>query len=118
MVTRRFRTLAALTAAGAILFVSGQACAQVLGTATYRERIALPPEAMFEATLEDVSRADAKAEVIAKARIERPENPPFAFEILYDASKIDPKRRYAVRARILAGNKVLFTTDPHYPVLT
>jgi para-nitrobenzyl esterase len=33
MVTRRLRTLSALTAAGAILFVTGQACAQVQGTA-------------------------------------------------------------------------------------
>ena len=39
-----------------------QAFAQVIeGTATYRERMALPPGAVFEATLEDVSRADAPA---------------------------------------------------------
>ena len=56
--------------------------------------------------------------MIGKARIEDPGNPPFAFEILYDVSKIDPRRRYAVRARILAGSTVLFTTDEHYPVLT
>ena len=31
---RRLRTLSALTAAGAILFVTGQACAQGQGTAT------------------------------------------------------------------------------------
>ena len=31
------------------------------GTATYRERIALPSAAVFEATLEEVSRADAPA---------------------------------------------------------
>lgn len=30
----------------------------ITGTATYRERIALPANAVFEATLEDVSRAD------------------------------------------------------------
>lgn len=29
------------------------------GTASYRERIALPPDAVFEAELQDVSRADA-----------------------------------------------------------
>ena len=33
----------------------------IKGTATYRERMALPPGAMFEATIEDVSRADAAA---------------------------------------------------------
>jgi uncharacterized lipoprotein YbaY len=32
----------------------------VTGTATYRERIALPAGAVFEAILEDVSRADAR----------------------------------------------------------
>ena len=40
----------------------------VQGTATYRERITLPPGAMFEATLEDVSRADAAASIIARTR--------------------------------------------------
>ena len=35
------------------------------GTATYRERMALPKGAVFEATLEDVSRADAPAVVVA-----------------------------------------------------
>src|SRR2546422_6976562 len=34
MVARLLRTLSALTAAGAILFATGQACAQVHGTAT------------------------------------------------------------------------------------
>ena len=34
----------------------------IKGTATYRERIAMPPNAVFEATLEDVSLADAPAE--------------------------------------------------------
>jgi uncharacterized lipoprotein YbaY len=30
----------------------------IQGTATYRERMAMPPAAVFEAALEDVSRAD------------------------------------------------------------
>jgi hypothetical protein len=38
----------------------------VKGTASYRERMALPPGAVLEATLEDVSRADAAAEVIGR----------------------------------------------------
>ena len=33
------------------------------GTAAYRERIALPPDAVFEAVLQDISRADAPAVV-------------------------------------------------------
>ena len=39
---------------------SSEAASQVItGTALYRERLALPPGAVFEATLEDISRADA-----------------------------------------------------------
>ena len=52
------------------------------------------------------------------SRIEPSGHPPIAFEIPYDASRIDPDRRYAVRARILVGGELLFTTDQHYPVLT
>jgi len=90
----------------------------VKGTATYRERIALPPKAVFEATLEDVSKADSPAEVIGRAHLDEPGNPPIHFEITYDASQIDPSHRYVVRGRILVGDKLFFTTDQHYPVLT
>jgi putative lipoprotein len=97
---------------------ASQTPTQVTGTATYLERIALPPGAVFEATLEDVSKADARSEVVGTTRIEQPENPPIAFAIPYDASRIDEKRRYAIRARILVDGKLLFTTDRSYPVLT
>ena len=88
------------------------------GTATYRERMAMPPNAVFEATLEDVSIADAKSELLGLVRIERPGNPPIAFEIPYDPTRIVAKRRYSVRARILVGDRLFFTTDTSYPVLT
>jgi len=113
-----FRAVLTLTAAATILLAGEPACAQVKGTASYRERMALPPDAVFEATLEDLSRTDARAEVIGRARIERPGNPPIAFEIPYDTSKISPRGRYAVRARILVGSGVLFITDQYYPVLS
>ncbi len=95
-----------------------QVMGQVKGTATYRERIAMPPDAVFEATLEDISKADAPAEVIGQTRIERPGNPPIRFEITYDQARIISSHRYSVRARILVGGKLFFTTDRNYPVLT
>ena len=79
---------------------------------------ALPPDAVFEATLEDVSKADAPAEVLGQARIERPGNPPIRFAIPYDPARINPSHRYAVRARILVGGELFFVTDRSYPVLT
>src|SRR5881628_1080000 len=54
----RFRALVTLTAAATVVFAVAPAFAQVKGTASYRERIALPPAAVFEATLEDLSKGD------------------------------------------------------------
>jgi uncharacterized lipoprotein YbaY len=50
---------------------ASQALTQVRGRATYLERMALPPGAVFEATLEDVSKADARSEVMGTARIDK-----------------------------------------------
>lgn len=83
----------------------------VRGQASYRERIALPPAAVFEATLEDVSRAGAKAEVLGRVRLQNPGQVPIHFEVPNDPAKIDDRYSYAVRARILRGERLLFTTD-------
>lgn len=88
------------------------------GTAGYHEPVALPADAVFEATLEDASKADAKAEVIGRTRVERPGKPPIPFEIIYDPARIDPGHRYVVRARILVEGRMLFTSDQAYRVLT
>lgn len=90
----------------------------VTGTATYRERMALPPDAVFEARLEDVSRADAPAEILGSTRKASPGNPPFDFAIGYDPSRIDPSHQYAVRAQVLLDGRPLFVTDTRHPVLT
>ena len=88
------------------------------GTVTFRERVALPPAAALEVTLEDVSRADAPAETIASTRVESPGTPPIPFRLAYDQRRILSTRRYVVRARITAAGALLFTTDTAVPVLT
>jgi len=88
--------------------------ATIRGEAWYRERIALPPEAAFEAVLLDVSRADAAGEALARARLEPAGNPPFRFEIDYDDAAIRPGHRYAVRATVTLGGRLYFTTDRSY----
>ena len=103
----------------AILLLGGNAAmAQTVhGTATYRERMALPAGAVLEATLEDVSRADAPATTIASARVPSPGNPPMAFTIEYEPAKIVDTHRYVVRARILVAGAMLFTSDTAVPVI-
>ena len=78
---------------------------QVKGTASYRERIALTPDAVFEAMLEDVSKADAPAMVGGSVRIDKPGQVPIRFEIPFDPARIDQSRSYSVRARIMVGQQ-------------
>lgn len=108
--------LAAALSLSACSTASAPGMASVSGTATYRERIALPPDASFEARIEDVSRADTAATVIASTRIESPGNPPFRFTIDYDPGKLAPQGRYAVRARVLLGDQLMFTSDTYTPL--
>ena len=95
----------------------GEAGEVIRGPAMYRERIALPPNAIFEASLADVSRADARAEELGRVQIESP-RVPIRFEIPYDPSSIDERHTYAVRATIRIDGELRFTTDTVYPVLT
>lgn len=90
----------------------------VTGSATYRERIALPPGMVFEAVLEDVSRADAPAVELGRVTRPDPGNPPYSFEIGYDPDAIDPAHTYAVRARISGPDGLMFVSDTVTPVLT
>ncbi|TXH44955.1 MAG: META domain-containing protein [Burkholderiaceae bacterium] len=87
------------------------------GTAAYRKRIALPPDAVFEAQLQDVSAADRPAVVLARSRLDPAGQPPFRFEITYDDTAVQVGGRYTVRATVRHHDRLLFTTDRHYPVL-
>ncbi len=91
--------------------------ASISGTASYRERIALPSDASFEATVEDVSRADVRAIVIGRTAFTPAGQVPIRFEVPYDASAVQTGHRYVVRARVLRGDTLMYTTTTAYPVL-
>lgn len=91
--------------------------AHITGTATYRERMLLPPGARLEVTLEDVSRADARADTVAQTYVDSLGAPPFEFTITYDQARIVENHRYSVRARILANGALLFHSDTSHAVL-
>jgi uncharacterized lipoprotein YbaY len=91
----------------------------VSGTVTYRQRSALPPSAMLSVTIIDVSRADAPSTIIAEQRTPTAgKQVPFSFDLAYDKAKVQERNRYAVRAEIRDGDRLLFTTDTSYPVIT
>ena len=96
----------------------GAQAATIRGTATYRERMALPPGAVLAVALQDISRADAPAETIAEARIPITGQVPIAFALPYDPARIVPNHSYAVRGMIELDGATMFRTDTIHPVLT
>ena len=89
-------------------------------TATYRERILLTPGHVLTVRVEDVSRADAPAEVLAEHReVLDGRAPPYQATLGFPRSQIDPRHTYAVRAEIRDPSGALrFTTDTRHAVLT
>jgi uncharacterized lipoprotein YbaY len=89
------------------------------GTVTYRQRIALPSGSVVEVQLQDVSRADAAAQVIATQIITTTgENVPIPFTLTYDPAQIDPRFTYALSARITVNGELRWINTEQVAVLT
>jgi uncharacterized lipoprotein YbaY/heat shock protein HslJ len=93
---------------------------QITGSIAYRERMALPSDAVIDIQLQDVSIADIAAQVVAQTLLNAEgRQVPIPFTLSYDPAQIDPSHRYSVRATIRSGDGMLmFTTSQSYPVLT
>lgn len=90
----------------------------VTGTIAYRERILLPDNAQVTVSLQDVSKMDAPAEVIAKQQfVTNGHQVPLTFDLSYDSSRIQPRHRYTISARIEVNGKLRFITDTSYAVI-
>lgn len=94
--------------------------AQLTGSVSYHERMALPPDAVINVQLIDASVADVAAQTIADVMINAEgRQVPVPFTLTYDPAKIDPAHRYSVRATIRSGDGMLmFSSTQAYPVLT
>ncbi len=93
--------------------------ATVTGTVTYLPRIAMPPGAVLEVSLVDVSRADAPAIVLAsQSTVFGERQVPIPFELVYNPDQIDPRFSYAVQARILVDGQLRFINTSHFGVIT
>jgi putative lipoprotein len=87
------------------------------GTVRYRERIALPRGAILEVRLLDVSLADAPARTIAETRVPARRNP-MRYTLRFDSAAIEPRRTYALQARITDGERLLFINTTRHTVFT
>ncbi|MDO9162597.1 MAG: YbaY family lipoprotein, partial [Methylococcaceae bacterium] len=89
------------------------------GSAVYRQRIAMPPDAVLTVRVEDVSQADKPAAVLAEVHETfGARQVPIPFSLQIPKTHIDPSHRYAIRATISVNGELRFTTTRHYAVLT
>lgn len=93
--------------------------ATLTGTVTYRPRIALAPEAAITVRLEDSSRQDVAATLVAEfTDTAKGRQVPIPFAIAYDPKTIEAGHTYTLRATIHEGERLAFTTDSSNPVIT
>ncbi|QUM81595.1 YbaY family lipoprotein [Moritella sp. 5] len=81
----------------------------IIANVFYLQRIALPPGAQVSLVLEDISKMDVAAEIIAQQTITAVGSPPYKMDLRYNAAKIKPQHRYALRAQIELDGQLLFT---------
>jgi len=82
------------------------------GEVTYRERIALPPDATLTVKLVHLPRRDEAPVITAQARIVGPGQVPLAFVLRFDREAVLAGQDYAVIAEIAAQDRVWFANQP------
>ncbi|CUH54146.1 META domain-containing protein [Shimia marina] len=108
-------------AAGLVALSVGGALAEfqtLEGSVSYREKIALHPEALVEITLEDVSKMDVAATVLAHQTVRPQGQVPVDFALRYDDRMVVDSGRYSVRAVIRLGEDVLWRSTRSFAALT
>jgi putative lipoprotein len=91
----------------------------VIGTVAYRERMAMPENAVLTIQLQDISLEDAPAKIIAEQTFRfAGHQVPLPFELHYDASKINPSHKYALSAKITVDGQLMFVNSTTYLVIT
>lgn len=100
----------------------------VSGTVAYRERIAMPENAVLTMQLLDVTASDgengkqaggAEGKVIAEQKFTfAGHQVPLPFELHYDPAKIDATHEYTLSARIAVADQLMFMNTTAYRVIT
>lgn len=97
-----------------MILLLGSAFAQeavIKGEASYLERMALPQNAVFTATLEDVSLMDVPSVTLGRVAVSPVGQVPIVFKISYNTDDLKKGHRYSVRGKITVDEKLLFSTD-------
>jgi putative lipoprotein len=90
---------------------------QVTGAVTYRERIALSPDAVLVIEVMEQTPQGAPGNVISQQTVTGPGQVPIPFSVAINPQRIRPEATYVLIARIMDGGRS-FTTETPVPVLT
>ncbi len=96
---------------------SSTTSAVVTGHVTYRERLALPAEAVVQVELVELSE-DGEGRVLSRQVIAEHGQVPISFDLRYDPAETDSEHVYAVRANILFNGQVWFQSVGEHRVIT
>lgn len=89
---------------------------RIRGNVVYRARIALPRNARVSVELVDVSLADAPSKTIARTSFRPDGGAPIPYELTYDSADIRRGRSYALQARIMVGDRLMFINTTRHSV--
>ncbi|MGO8969119.1 MAG: YbaY family lipoprotein [Myxococcaceae bacterium] len=87
------------------------------GTVTFREKVALPPNAQVSVRLWDAMLPPAVA-TVGEAKFQAASQVPLPFELFFDPALIQDSHTYGARASISVDGVVWFQSEQPVPVLT
>ncbi|MGL4473650.1 MAG: YbaY family lipoprotein [Shewanella sp.] len=91
------------------------AMVEVQGEVWYRERMALPPEAVLTVQVQDVSRADAPAQILAE--LERNDvTTPAPFSFVLGKDQFEAGHTYTIAAKITVNGQLMFINTQSYRI--
>ena len=119
IVTKSIRFIVAAIAVIIAIFASapaGAAPVEIAGDVTYYERIALPPAAVLQVQLLDLTLKGEPARIGAEAMIEGPGQVPLQFILSFDDDVLIAGHSYALVATIWAGEHIWFRNAAPHPI--
>ncbi|MGS0682409.1 YbaY family lipoprotein [Shewanella sp. 125m-7] len=112
-----FKPLLPLAVAASMLTgcATSNAVVEIQGEVWYKERMMLPEDAVITIQVQDVSLADAPAEVIAE--FERNDvSTPTPFQFLINRDQFEDGHTYTIGARISLDDKLMFINTQSYRI--
>ncbi|CAM3068070.1 hypothetical protein BZK31_18875 [Pseudomonas floridensis] len=98
--------------------MSSEPLVRLQGDVYYLPRITLPKGCTLTVTLNDISLADAFADVVAVSKTEITRQVPLPFELGYVADRYPvPGHTYALSARIEHDGRLIWADDTVHPVV-